>query len=107
MNDNRCDAGDSRLQGFSPITLTEGTDCGSAADQTEWGRLVSSATKQKITAELARMRMWRRVGDQREAELCNDRINNLLDRTFAAPVRRTVVNSREVNSGCHGFGGRR
>ncbi len=66
---------------------------------------MSSATKQKITAELARMRMWRRVGDHLDAELCNDRINNLLDRTFAAPVRRTVVNSREVNSGCHGFGG--
>jgi len=105
MNDNRCDAGDSRLQGFSPIILTEGMDCGSAAGQTEWGRLVSSATKQKITAELARMRMWRRIDDQCEAELCNDRINNLLDRTFAAPVRRTVVDSPEVNSGCHGFGG--
>ena len=94
-------------QGLSPITLTEGTDCGSTAGQIEWGRLVSSATKQKITAELARMRLWRRVGDEREAELSNDRINSLLDGTFAGTVRRTVVDSREVNSGCHGFGGRR
>jgi hypothetical protein len=59
---------------------------------------VSSATKQKITAELARMRMWRRVGDEREAELCNDRINNLLDRMVACTTRQTVVDSREVNA---------
>jgi len=48
---------------------------------------VSSATKQKITAELARMRLWRRVGDEREAELSNDRINSLLDGTFAGTTR--------------------
>jgi hypothetical protein len=44
------------------------------------------------------MRMWRRVGDEREAELCNDRINNLLDRMVAGTTRRTVVESREVNA---------
>lgn len=38
-----------------------------------------SANEQRITAELARMRLWRRMGDEREAELCNDRINDLLD----------------------------
>jgi hypothetical protein len=62
------------------------------------GRLVSSATGRRITAELARMRMWRRVGDEREAELCNDRINNLLDRMVAGTARRTAVDSREVNA---------
>jgi hypothetical protein len=62
---------------------------------------VSSATGQKITAELARMRMWRRVGDEREAELCNDRINNLLDRMLAGTTRLTVVDSREVNAFQH------
>jgi hypothetical protein len=45
---------------------------------------MSIATGRKIIDELARMRMWRRVGDEREAELCNDRINDLLDRTFVA-----------------------
>jgi hypothetical protein len=59
---------------------------------------VSSATGRRITAELARMRMWRRVGDEREAELCNDRINNLLDRMVAGTVRRTAVESREANA---------
>jgi hypothetical protein len=59
---------------------------------------VSSATGRKITAELARMRMWRRVGDEREAELCNDRINNLLDRMVAGTTRRPVVESREANA---------
>jgi hypothetical protein len=58
---------------------------------------VSSAAGRRITAELARMRMWRRVGDEREAELCNDRINKLLDRMVAGTTRRTVVDSREVN----------
>jgi hypothetical protein len=43
------------------------------------------------------MRMWRRVGDEREAELCNDRINNLLDRMVAGTARRTAVDFREVN----------
>ena len=59
---------------------------------------MSSAAGRKITAELARMRMWRRVGDEREAELCNDRINDLLDRMVAGTTRRTVVESREVNA---------
>jgi hypothetical protein len=59
---------------------------------------VSSATGRRITAELARMRMWRRVGDEREAELCNDRINNLLDRMVAGTARRTAVESREANA---------
>ena len=44
------------------------------------------------------MRMWRQVGDEREAELCNDRINDLLDRMVAGTTRRTVVESREVNA---------
>ncbi len=44
------------------------------------------------------MRRWRRVGDEREAELCNDRINNLLDRMVACTTRQTVVDSREVNA---------
>jgi hypothetical protein len=44
------------------------------------------------------MRMWRRVGDEREAELCNDRINNLLDRMVAGTTRRPVVESREANA---------
>ena len=47
------------------------------------------------------MRMWRRVGDEREAELCNDRINNLLDRMLAGTTRLTVVDSREVNAFQH------
>ena len=59
---------------------------------------MSSATGQKITAELARMRMWRRVGDDREAELCNDRINNLLDRMVAGSRPLAVVDSGEVNA---------
>jgi hypothetical protein len=63
---------------------------------------MSSATGQKITAELARMRMWRRVGDDREAELCNDRINNLLDRMVAGSRTLTVVDSGEVNALCVG-----
>jgi hypothetical protein len=54
-----------------------------------------SATGQKITAELARMRMWRHVGDEGEAELCNDRINNLLDLTSL-----TVVACGEVKASC-------
>jgi hypothetical protein len=59
---------------------------------------MSSGTGRKITAELDRMRMWRRVGDEREAELCNDRINNLLDRMVAGTRSPTVVDSGEVNS---------
>ena len=59
---------------------------------------MSSATGRRITAELARMRMWRRVGDEREAELCNDRINNLLDGMVADTARRTAVDFREVNA---------
>jgi hypothetical protein len=42
-----------------------------------------TAAEQKIAAELARMRMWRRLGDEREAEQGNDRINDLLDRINA------------------------
>jgi len=38
----------------------------------------ADASEQKISAELRRMRRWRQLGDQREAELCNDRINDLL-----------------------------
>jgi hypothetical protein len=59
---------------------------------------MSNATGQKINVELARMRMWRRVGDEREAELCNDRINNLLDRMIAGTPPLTVVDSGEVNA---------
>jgi hypothetical protein len=59
---------------------------------------MSSATGRKITAELARMRMWRRVGDEREAELCNDRINTLLDRMVAGTTPLTTVDSGEVNA---------
>jgi hypothetical protein len=44
------------------------------------------------------MRMWRRVGDEREAELCNDRINNLLDRMVAGTAQRTAVDFCEVNA---------
>jgi hypothetical protein len=44
------------------------------------------------------MRMWRRVGDEREAELCNDRINNLLDGMVAGTARRTAVDFCEVNA---------
>jgi hypothetical protein len=44
------------------------------------------------------MRMWRRVGDEREAELCNDRINDLLGRIGGDTTRRTVVESREANA---------
>jgi len=51
-----------------------------------------------MTAELARMRMWRRVGDEREAELCNDRIDNLLDGMAADTARRTSGDFREVNA---------
>lgn len=47
---------------------------------------MSIATGRKITEELARMRMWRRLGDEREAERCNDRINDLLDRVVVAPA---------------------
>ena len=59
---------------------------------------MSRATGRKITAELARMRMWRRVGDEREAELCNDRLNNLLDRMVAGTTSLTVADSGEVNA---------
>ena len=59
---------------------------------------MSSATGRRITAELARTRMWRRVGDEREAELCNDRINNLLDRMVTGTTPLTVVDSGEVNA---------
>jgi hypothetical protein len=54
---------------------------------------MSSRTRQVITAELARMRMWRRLGDDREAELCNDRINNLLDMLFSGTPSQMVVDS--------------
>jgi hypothetical protein len=40
------------------------------------------------------MRTWRRIGDEREADLCNDRINNLLDRMVAGTMPLTVVDSR-------------
>jgi hypothetical protein len=59
---------------------------------------MSSGIGRKITAELDRMRMWRRVGDEREAELCNDRINNLLDRMVAGTRSPMVVDSGEVNA---------
>jgi hypothetical protein len=59
---------------------------------------MSSGTGREITAELARMRMWRCVGDEREAELCNDRINSLLDRMAAGTTPLTVVDSGEVNA---------
>jgi hypothetical protein len=59
-----------------------------------------SATGQKIIAELARMRMWRHVGDQGEAELCNDRINNLLDLTVAGATPLTMVACGEVKASC-------
>ena len=56
---------------------------------------MSIATGRKITEELARMRMWRRLGDEREAERCNDRINDLLDRVVVAPaVDNGIVPSR-------------
>jgi hypothetical protein len=61
---------------------------------------MSSATGQKITAELARMRMWRRVGDVREAQMCNDRINSLLDRMVAGTTPLTVVACGEVEASC-------
>ena len=57
---------------------------------------MSSRTRQGITAELARMRMWRRLGDEREAELCNDRINSLLDTLVAGTAPPMVVDSLEV-----------
>jgi hypothetical protein len=38
---------------------------------------------QKGTIELACMRIWRRVGDEREAERCNARLNDLLDEMIA------------------------
>jgi hypothetical protein len=44
------------------------------------------------------MRMWRRVGDEREAELCNDRINNLIDQMVAGTARQTAVDFREANA---------
>ncbi len=72
------------------------TDTGHRSDRK--GRLMSSGTGRKITAELARMRMWRRVGDEREAELCNDRINSLLDRMVVGTTPLTVVDSGEVNA---------
>ena len=72
------------------------TDTGHRSDRK--GRLMSSGTGRKITAELARMRMWRRVGDEREAELCNDRINNLLDRMVVGTTPLTVVDSGEVDA---------
>ena len=40
----------------------------------------ADAFERKIAAELSRMRRWRQLGDQREAERCNDRINDLLHR---------------------------
>ena len=47
---------------------------------------MASTTEKLITAELARMRMWRRLGDEHEASLCSDRIDELLDRINAARV---------------------
>jgi hypothetical protein len=52
--------------------------------------------ERKITAELSRMRRWRQLGDQREAERCNDRINDLLHRISRGSglhvgTRQTVV----------------
>jgi len=51
---------------------------------------MSTATEKMITAELARMRMWRRVGDEREAQRCSDRINDLLDRLRAVRLVDTA-----------------
>ena len=59
---------------------------------------MSSSTRQGITEELARMRMWRRLGDEREAELCNDRINDLLDTLVAGTMPSMAVDSVEVNA---------
>ena len=57
-----------------------------------------SATPQGLTAELARMRMWRRLGDEREAELCNDRINDMLDMLVAVTTPEVVADSLDVNA---------
>ena len=59
---------------------------------------MSDATRRNITAELARMRMWRRVGDEREAQRCNDRINDLLDRMLASTRPSTVAQSGQVTA---------
>ena len=59
---------------------------------------ISGATAHKITDELARMRQWRRAGDERELERCNDRINNLLDQMVASATPMTVVEPGEVNA---------
>lgn len=59
---------------------------------------MSSRTRQGIIAELARMRMWRRLGDEREAELSNDRINRLLDMLTAGTASRKAVGSIDVNA---------
>jgi hypothetical protein len=47
---------------------------------------MSTATEKMITAERARMRIWRRVGDEREAARCSDRIDDLLDRISAVTL---------------------
>jgi hypothetical protein len=36
------------------------------------------------------MRMWRGVGDDREAQRCSDRINDLLDRINAVKLIETA-----------------
>jgi hypothetical protein len=59
---------------------------------------MSDATRRNITAELARMRMWRRVGDEREAQRCNDRINDLLDRMLTSTTPSTVAQSGQVTA---------
>ena len=51
---------------------------------------MSTATKKIIAAELARMRMWRRLGDEREAARCSDRIDDLLDRINAGTLVDTA-----------------
>ena len=44
------------------------------------------------------MRMWRRVGDEREAQRCNDRINDLLDRMLTSTTPSTVAQSGQVTA---------
>jgi hypothetical protein len=50
---------------------------------------MSTATCREIIYELARMRTWRLVGDEREAERCNERINDLLDDIVSPMARRS------------------
>ena len=74
-----------------PRTVTR-----SAASTRGAAGYAADASERKISAELNRMRRWRQLGDQREAELCNDRINDLLHRFRCGSgphvgTRQTVV----------------